>query len=195
MLCELNQCFILSTELKKGKGALPGGFGYLPLPSLVVFLGFYMAIGGLLGIKRSIFLIVMLFSPTCVLAVINDGFQQTGPHQAVAMRRLMAPHSYGVLVVAEGNRPRFAALASNTTEANCLARHAIRVDGVVLLVTPRFYAKEGKRGLCELWLKEGADQDFFANRLKNDHFIQIDGHDINVKNYHLNWQRISRHAQ
>lgn len=97
------------------------------------------------------------------------------------MRRLMAPHSYGVLVVAEGNRPRFAALASKTTEANCLARHAIRVDGVALLVTPRFYAKEGKRGLCELWLNEGADQDFFANRLKNDHFIQIDGHDINVK--------------
>ncbi|MFQ1712073.1 hypothetical protein ACK39D_06145 [Aeromonas veronii] len=154
-----------------------------------------MVFGDFSGIKRSIFLLAMLFSPTCVFAVTNDGFHQTGPHQAVAMRRLMAPHSYGVLVVAEGNRPRFAALASKTTEANCLARHAIRVDGVALLVTPRFYAKEGKRGLCELWLNEGADQDFFANRLKNDHFIQIDGHDINVKNYHLDWQRISRHAQ
>ena len=97
------------------------------------------------------------------------------------MRRLMAPHSYGVLMVAEGNRPRFAALASKTTEADCLARHAIRVDGVALRVTPRFYAKEGKKGLCELWLNGGADQDFFANRLKNDHFIQIDGHDIKVK--------------
>lgn len=111
------------------------------------------------------------------------------------MRLLMAPHSYGVLVVAESEQPRFAALVSKTTEASCLTRHAIRVDGVVLLTTPRFYVKKGKRGLCELWLKEGADQNFFATRLKNDHFIQIDGHDINVKNFHLDWQRISRGAQ
>lgn len=125
-----------------------------------------MAVGDFLGIKRSIFLLAMLFSPTCVFAVTNDGFHQTGPHQAVAMRRLMAPHSYGVLVVAEGNRPRFAALASKTTEANCLARHAIRVDGVALLVTPRFYAKEGKRGLCELWLNKGQIRTFLPTALK-----------------------------
>ncbi len=64
-----------------------------------------MVIGDFSGIKRSIFLLAMLFSPTCVFAVTNDGFHQTGPHQAVAMRRLMAPHSYGVLVVAEGTDP------------------------------------------------------------------------------------------
>ncbi len=125
-----------------------------------------MAMGDFSGIKRSFFLLSLLFSPACVFAVTNDGFHQTGPHQAVAMRRLMAPHSYGVLVVAEGNSPRFAALASKTTEANCLARHAIRVNGVALLATPRFYAKEGKRGLCELWLNEGADQDFLRTVLK-----------------------------
>jgi len=111
------------------------------------------------------------------------------------MRRLMAPHSYGVLVVATGHQPRFAVLASKMTPTRCLARHAIRVDGVVLLVTSRFYAKEEGRGLCEWWLNEGQDQLFFANRLKNDHFIQIDGHDINVKNFHLAWQHISRLAQ
>jgi hypothetical protein len=148
-----------------------------------------------LGIKSSFFLLSLLFLPVQAFAMVNDGFHQTGPHQAVAMRRLIAPHSYGVLMVSQGGKPRFAALASHTTELACLASHAIRVDGVALLATPRFYAKEGTHGLCELWLKEGADQDFFAKRLKNDHFIQIDGHDINVKNYYLDWLRISRVAQ
>jgi hypothetical protein len=154
-----------------------------------------MASGGLIGIKRCLPLFVLIFLPAKAFAIKNDGFHQTGPHQAVAMERLMAPHSYGVLMVAEGDKPRFAALVSKTTEASCLARHAIRVDGVPLLATARFYAKEGKQGLCEQWLNEGADQDFFATRLKNDLFIQIDGHDINVKNYHLDWLRISRNAQ
>lgn len=139
---------------------------------------------------------MLLFAlPLPAFATKNDGFHQTGPHQAVAMRRLMAPHSYGVLVVAKGKSPRFAVLASRMSEGACLARHAIRVDGVALLITPRFYLKTGTQGLCELWLNAGADQDFFANRVQNDHFIQIDGHDINVKNYHLDWLRITRSAQ
>lgn len=62
------------------------------------------------------------------------------------IRRLITLHSYGVLVVAEGNKPRFVALASKTTEADCLARHAIWVDGIALLATSRFYAKEEKTG-------------------------------------------------
>ena len=121
-----------------------------------------MAIGDVTGVKRCLFLLALLFSPTCVFAVTNDGFHQTGPHQAVAMRRLMAPHSYGVVVVAEGNTPRFAALASKTTEANCLARHAIRVDGVALLVTPRFYAKEGKTGSLRAVAQRGRRSGLFC---------------------------------
>ncbi|CAJ1786427.1 hypothetical protein FNBNMHLP_00504 [Aeromonas jandaei] len=147
------------------------------------------------GVKRWIWLLCWMLLPLPAVAMKNDGFHQTGPHQAVAMRRLMAAHSYGVVVVARGLVPRYAALASRMSEGECMNRNGIRVDGVAVLVIPRFYPGEGKRGLCELWLKEGADQDFFANRLKNDQFIQIDGHDINVKNYHLNWLRISRSAQ
>ncbi|MGL5224665.1 MAG: hypothetical protein ACRC8Q_04935 [Aeromonas sp.] len=125
----------------------------------------------------------------------SKGFHQTGAHQAMTMRRLMAPHSYGVLVVAQGRQPNFAALASKTTKAHCLAQHAIRVDGVTLASAPQFLLRQHSLGLCEQWLSNPSDVRFFASRLENDHFIQINGHDINVKNYHLDWLHISGHKQ
>ncbi|MFQ2291946.1 hypothetical protein ACK323_10535 [Aeromonas enteropelogenes] len=143
------------------------------------------------GIKLCLICTCLMFMPNRVLAMNNDGFHQTGPCQAIAMRHLTAARAYGVLMVAVGEGPRFAALITGMTSDDCLSRQAMRVDGVVLLTIPQFYPRRGKVGLCELWLRDRADRRFFANRIENDHFIQIDGHDINVKNYHLSWRRIA----